>query len=555
MVASSTPLVRALVAGVSPTRRVLYSPVGLSFWGGVEATTGRVVDARHPLFGESVRDRILALPSAVGSCTGSQTLLELTLNGAAPAAIVARHRDEILSLGSIVADEFFDLKLPVLAVEDDDEFEQLSRATEARTTGADLVVDGRKIRGEEPSPVALSARDRTILAGREGQATRRALGVVARLATAMGAKELGDVSRAHIDACVYVGPASLRFAETLVALGGRFVVPTTTNAASVDLRRWRDLGVPRELGEPAERLAQAYVALGAKPTFTCAPYLLDEPRSGEHLGWSESNAVAFANSWLGARSAKTADYLDACVALTGRAPLTGPYVDRRPVVVVSVEAPSAGDDAFWPLAGYCVGRVAGARVPLVIGLEGLPEASIDDRKNFAAAFATTAAATLFHILGHTPEAASFASLEFDEIITLRRADLENALAAEGDDPAVDLVAIGSPHASLEELARLEDLCRGKAKNPQVRVVVTLARSILEAAECRGLLDNLRAFGVDFVADTCWCMLADPVVPIRARILTNSAKYAHYAPGLVRPASARFAGLAACVDAAVRGRHN
>ena len=105
-------------------------------------------------------------------------------------------------------------------------------------------------------------------------------------------------------------------------------VPTTLNAISVDYRRWRELGVPQATGERAAALADAYLALGATPSFTCAPYLLESaPAAGEHVGWGESNAVVYANSVLGARTQKYADFLDACVALTGRAPAAGAHLD------------------------------------------------------------------------------------------------------------------------------------------------------------------------------------------------------------------------------------
>src|SRR5699024_8255090 len=139
---------------------------------------------------------------------------------------------------------------------------------------------------------------------------------------------------------------------------GRVAVPTTLNSISVDRRQWRTLGVAETLGLPAARLAQAYIDLGAQPTYTCAPYLLgDEPRFGERIAWAESNAVVYANSVLGARTDKTPDLLDICIALTGRAPETGCYLDtgRRAQVVVSLPEITAPDDALYPLAGYAVG--------------------------------------------------------------------------------------------------------------------------------------------------------------------------------------------------------
>lgn len=559
---------RALVAGTCQASPVLFSRIGLSFWGGVDARTGRVVDWRHPLRGKIVSGSVLCLASGVGSCTGSQVLLELMLNACAPAAIVVRHADEIISLASIVGEELFAKSMPVVAVEDDDAFDRLETASclAIRFNGS-LLLEPASDEVDETLPAAplaeveLPASDAKILAGDQGRARATALRIVRRVAAVAGAKSLIDVSRAHIDSCVYVGPASLRFAQALVELGGEFKVPTTTNAASVDLERWRQLGVPPELGEPASDLARAYLQLGAQPTFTCAPYLLESPpRQGEHVGWSESNAVAFANSCLGARTAKNADFLDACIALTGRAPFIGPHLDRAPTRVIRVVSPPtyADDlDAYWPILGYCVGKAAPNHVPLVRGLRQVP-ATTDDLKNFAAAFATTSAAPLFHLDGHTPEADEYCdTLPHEGAAEIDASTLASAWASFNDvndnDSGVDLVAIGSPHVSVEEVARLAALVAGKSKHRDVRLIVTLAGAVLDRANDKGFVAPLRAFGAEFVTDTCWCMLASPVVPQRARILTNSAKYAHYAGGLVKPRSAKFAGLDACVRAAITAR--
>lgn len=550
---------RALVAGRSEGE-VVHSTVALSFWGGVR--DGVVVDAQHPLLGQDLKDRILVIPGGRGSCTASQVVLQLVVDGRGPAGVVLRQPDDIISLGVIVAEEFFGKSIPVTCVRSDADFAALSRATRAaiRSDGS-VVVDPdihvEDVASTESSSFALSRRDRDVLDGAEGEARARALRIVSRVAAIQGASELVDVQRAHIDAVTYVGPAGLDFARRLVEARGAFKVPTTTNACSVDRERWRELGVPASLGEPAEALARAYVDLGAEPTFTCAPYILEPPAFGSDLGWSESNAVAYANSVCGAKTAKNADFLDACIALTGRAPRAGPHIDRSPACVVAIEAPDRADDTFWALAGYCVGARAAHRVPLVTGLANLP-ATADDLKNFAAAFATTSGAPLFHVEGHTPEASEYVDDGSLSVHSVGVQDLATAWhafsSAGGDDDAIDLVALGSPHISVRELATLADLVEGRGlKRDGVDVLVTLARPTLDQANRAGHVAALRAFGVDFVCDTCWCMLADPVVPPAAAIVTNSAKYAHYAPGLVRPRRVHLAGLAGCVDAAISGR--
>ena len=550
---------RALVAGHA-RGRLAWAPLGLSFWGGVDPASGRVIDRHHPLHGLELAGRILAIPSGRGSCTGSAVLLELLLAGRGPAALVLAEPDEILSLGAIVAEELFGRSLPVVSL-GAAAFAALAECDEIAVADGWVGTPNSYFAEMEPPDIAelqLSVTDQAMLDGAQGKAVQAAMKILVRMAQLQGARELLDITQAHIDGCIYTGPASLAFAQRLVAWGGRVRVPTSLNAVSVDQRRWREQGIDPALGEPASALAEAYVALGCRPTFTCAPYLLDSaPTLGEQVVWAESNAVVFANSVLGARTQKYADFLDICTALTGRAPRAGCHLDsgRRAAKVFRVSMPAGHDDAVYPLLGYWIGLRSPTRTPAVLGLEHA-QPSRDDLKAFGAAFATTSAAPLFHLVGVTPEAPTLAAVaapelevEDIELADLRRAwaELDSATACE-----VQLVALGNPHFSAEECQRLAELCRGRYKHPGVALVITLGRDVREAAGRNGSLAELEAFGAQLVGDTCWCMLGEPLVPPQAlTLLTNSGKFAHYGPGLTGR-ELRFAGLAACVEAACTG---
>ncbi|CAE7666137.1 unnamed protein product [Symbiodinium sp. KB8] len=570
-----------LSSGRKASGEVLVSSVGLSFWGGVSPKTGAIIDRHHPLHGCSLRDKILVLPGGRGSCTGSQVILELLLNGNGPivlvslppAAIVLRDPDEIIALGAIVAEEMFDVRLPVMSVGDAG-FARLlsSHAGRAILEDGSLFLGQTGTGGKAPAKprfpsdeVELSADDQSMLEGVEGPARQAAMRIICRMARVQGVKDLISVSQSHIDGCTYVGPASLQFAEKLRSWDAEVRVPTTLNAISVDRLNWRMLGVPADSGEPAEALANAYLAMGAAPSFTCAPYLLENaPRLGEQIGWGESNAVVFANSILGARTQKYADFLDACVAITGRAPRAGCHVDgdRKPEVILAVPELDPGqlDDAFYPTLGYLCGLRSPHSVPAITGLEHLAPTR-DDLKAFSAAFGTSSSAAMFHLVGLTPEARDLQSVLSErqlEVIQLGQDDLKSAwtdLDADADESEVDLVALGNPHFSLEEHRRLAELCQGREKHPLVAVVLTAGPQVLAQARERGYSATLEEFGVQLVSDTCWCMLGEvvpapaSVLPASSRVLmTNSAKYAHYAPGLVGR-KVRFGSLAGCVDAA------
>lgn len=548
---------------------LLFSQTGLSFWGGVDADSGDVIDHHHPLYGRSLAGNVLAIPGGRGSCTGSSVLLELILNGRAPAALLLCEADEILVLGALVAWRLFQRRLPI-ALLDEETFNRLAACRHVRLDDDILYGFGADddqtlaVALAQPSLTAesaLTAEDRAMLAGDRGVAPRQAMRIVVDMARLQQADKLVSVSQAHIDGCIYTGRASLDFAKLWVAWGARVRVPTTLNAVSVDCRRWRAQGVPAAEGEPAEQLAQAYLQLGAAGSFTCAPYLLPgAPQAGEHIAWSESNAVAFANSVLAARTQKYPDFLDLCIAITGRAPCSGPHLSaaRQARARVDVILPDGADDAVYPLLGHLIGELSPRHIPAICGLErsGMDR---DDLKAFSAAFATTSAAPMFHIVGITPEAATLEAASGGETLPrLRQLDAAALLAGwrslnTAQRSEVQLVALGNPHLSLTEFARLAKLCRGRRKHPQVDVVLTSGRDIWRQAREAGYVAQLEAFGARCINDTCWCMLRQPVIAPRViTLMTNSGKYAHYAPGLVGRA-VRFASLADCVVAACEGR--
>ncbi|MGE8486249.1 MAG: aconitase X [Pseudomonas sp.] len=558
---------RSLVAGAAEGA-LLFADIGLSFWGGVDPFSGEIIDRHHPLSGEYLAGRVLAIPSGRGSCTGSSVLMELISNGHAPAALVLAEPDEILTLGVLVAQTIFERSLPVLCI-GREAFAALRGKAFARVDGASVTVFEHlpgdawqaldsPLQTQDPSaPIELTEHDRALLDGQHGKAAQVAMQIVLRMAELQGARRLVDVTQAHIDGCIYTGPASLRFAEQLVQWGAKVRVPTTLNSISVDQRRWRELGIDPALGEPASALGDAYMAMGAQLSFTCAPYLLDSaPKAGEQIVWAESNAVVYANSVLGARTLKYPDYLDICIALTGRAPLIGCHLDAQRKARLQVEVPALGelDDAFYPLLGYHIGALAGSRIPLVRGLENR-KPSLDDLKAFGAAFATTSAAPLFHIAGITPEAIDPEQvLEMEVSIPVETIRLNDLLVSwrelnSARDSRVDVVSLGNPHFSLSEFAHLARLCLGRRKHPEVVLAITCGRAVLEQAREAGHIAVIEAFGATLVTDTCWCMLGEPVIPPSATtLMTNSGKYAHYAPGLVGR-KVHFASLAECVDTA------
>ena len=321
----------------------------------------------------------------------------------------------------------------------------------------------------------LSEYDRSLLDGEGGPAGQMAMRILARMAPFYGAQRLLDISGAHIDSTIYIGQAGLEYAERLAGLGARVRVPTTLNVSGLDEAGWQEWPVPADWAQGAQRQMVAYRSMGAIPTWTCAPYQTEyRPKFGEQIAWGESNAIVFANSVIGARSERYPDLLDICCAITGRAPAAGLHLDENRfaqlvLTLQGVPAALQSDDSFYPVLGYLLGKIAGERNPLVLGLEVQP--TEDQLKALGAAAASSGAVALFHLVGITPEAPTLQAAlgghapqesAVIDLETLRQARRELSSLAEGP---LDMVVLGSPHFSLAEFRQLAPLLRGQAAPP------------------------------------------------------------------------------------------
>src|SRR5881296_989481 len=241
--------------------------------------------------------------------------------------------------------------------------------------------------------LTLSERDRAMLNGEHGAAAQFAMSILVRMAPVYGAGELMDISQAHIDSTLYLGDATLEFAERLAALGARVAVPTSLNVSGVDECGWKDWAVPAEWAAKAARQMLAYENMGTVPMWTCAPYQTKmRPAFGQQIAWGESNAIAFANSVIGARTERYPDLLDVCCAITGRVPAVGLHLteNRAGQLLLRLEGvPSAlqEDDQFFAVLGHLVGTLAGDLIPAIDGISVQP--TEDQLKAFAAAAASS----------------------------------------------------------------------------------------------------------------------------------------------------------------------
>jgi hypothetical protein len=403
----------------------------------------------------------------------------------------------------------------------------------------------------------LTETDRALLAGDGGEATEMAMELVVTVGEAMGATSLIEITGAHVDSCLYHGLVSLDFAQRMAASGGEVAVPTTLNVASLDLLHPDMVGSDPETATRAKALMDAYVEMGCQPTWTCAPYQLHErPRLGEQVAWGESNAIVFANSVLGARTNRYGDFLDICCALVGRAPAVGLHTDegRRATVRVDVAVPDRwlDDDLFYVALGQFLGQSVGTDVSVITGLDD--RADEDRLKSLGATAASSGAVGMFHVAGVTPEAETVEKACQGQaptrIVTADEVALGRAIAdLSSTTTRLGAVSVGTPHASLREIGRLAALVSGR--HARVPFYVNTGRDVLADAEKAGHLGPIEAFGARIVTDTCTYITPIMDAPDGA-VMTNSGKWAYYAPGNLG-VEVVLAGLADCVESAAIGR--
>ncbi len=396
----------------------------------------------------------------------------------------------------------------------------------------------------------LTSEEKSWLHGQAGPAIQRATEIIVALGQIYGATDLIPVAGAQVSGVSYknLGRAGLQFLEEWAAQGARARVPATLNPAGMDLSTWRELGIPEHFARQQQSVIAAYRSLGIRTTCTCTPYLVGhEPQFGQHLAWAESSAVSYANSVLGARTNREGGPSALAAAITGRTARYGLHLDenRLATTIIDIQCPVTSAADLGAL-GYQVGRQLGTGVPYFRFKDGDPDTW--ELKSLGAAMAASGAVGLYHIDGLTPEALDRNMLR-KNARTLVVDDLGHGYRAlNGSAKGIDLVSLGCPHASLQELLTIADALVDR----QVKTAlwITTARATREAAERSGAVARIEAAGGRVVADTC--MVVAPVAELGFQSLaTNSAKMAFYAPahsGL----SVRFGPLDQCLEAAITG---
>ena len=375
----------------------------------------------------------------------------------------------------------------------------------------------------------LTIEEQTMLDGAQGRATQKAMQILVALGTIYAAPRLIPVSSVQIAGVSYdnLGEAGLTFLAEMADNGGRAQVLATLNPAGMDIENWPALGIPPDFAEKQLRVIDAFARMGVLTTCTCTPYLVGNlPQPGDHIAWSESSAVCYANAVLGARTNREGGPSALAAALTGRTPDYGLHQaeNRRPGLSVQVKARLVENTDFGAL-GKAIGEQIQATKAIPY-ITGVGSASLEQLKSFCASLATYGGAAMFHMAGITPEAGQHRPPGESITVTQANLDMANRSLSVAEAEEVDFISLGCPHLTLAEIARIAALLEGKQVTRELWI--TAARPVLQMAEHLGYTRTITAAGAKIAADTC-CVVA----PIKGRfhaLATDSAKACYYAAG-------------------------
>jgi len=394
----------------------------------------------------------------------------------------------------------------------------------------------------------LTKEEERMLDGEEGYAVRKSMEILVALGNIYGAERLIKVGSVQVAGVSYhnLGDAGLEFLNELAG-DGRVRVLTTLNPAGMDLEDWRKLGISEEFAVKQNLVIEAFRKMGIIISCTCTPYLIGNlPRYGEHIAWSESSAVTFANSVIGAKTNREGGPSALAAGFVGKTPYYGLHLEenRVPDTHVDVKAKLIRL-SDWGALGYCIGEDVQNKIPYITGIK---DASLDELKTFCASVVTYGSKPLFHMEGITPGSEKHNPPR--EKVIIQDGDIKEAYRSINDDvEAIDLVCVGCPHASIKEIAEIASLLKNRKLSSNTQFWVATSRSMKDLADGRSYTATIEKAGGKFACDTCMA-----VAPLKGRfrsVATTSAKGCYYSRH--NAMKTKLGSLEECVEAAVRGR--
>jgi predicted aconitase len=386
--------------------------------------------------------------------------------------------------------------------------------------------------------VHLTVEEEGIIEGKYGEGPQIAMSLLVDVGEFFEAEKLIPVSSTHISGVSYLtgGDGLIDQLELFVSKNAKVSVYSTLNPCGMDRKNWESMYIDLAFATKQFQILQYFEDLGVSTTCSCTPYDYGHLLSkGQHVAWAESSAVAFANSFFGARTNKEDSLTVLSAAIVGKTPYYGFHLteQRIPNVKVNVKA-DLQEYTDYSILGEITGEAFkkhsfpfGA-IPVFHGISNPRPQELKALGAGLASFGTQ----LFHVEGVTPEQELIEKGLMEDEITVTRETIQTTLDKFRPPSDSNLVVIGCPNANLEEIANVAKLVKGKTLKEGKEFWVFSSNAQKGIADASGYLKILEDAEVKFFVDTC----PEVTQYDKSRfptILTNSVKAQHYisAPSL------------------------
>lgn len=365
----------------------------------------------------------------------------------------------------------------------------------------------------------LSKEEERIFDGEAGEGPKIAIRLLNSLGELGGAERLIPVKSAHISGVSYknVGEGGIQF---LRKISHRVNVPTSLNPLGFDIDNGGPVDIDDTFRKKQMEIVEIYREMGVMDSFTCTPYYYyNEPSFGDHISWAESSAIIYVNSLIGARTNRESGPSALAAAIIGKTPDHGLHRKdgRRASVVVNAEGPL--DYTKFAALGLFLGPKLNRNIPIIKGQKGAKGIEL---KALSAALSATSSIPMFHVEGVTRE--SDLVEDSPEVMEVGIKEIEETIGKSSSQQEPELIAIGCPHLSSEELDYIAGLVKGKKK---VGPDLFLFTSREVKAKSAGAVKTIENFGGKVFSDTC--MVVSPLSNNYNSTGTNSGKASFYLP--------------------------
>lgn len=423
--------------------------------------------------------------------------------------------------------------------------------------------------------VKLTDYEQRMLNGEMGPFKQRALQKIVEYAGVLGAEELCEVTKAtvYFGAHPYLEAVDSEdfekiFSKMFLCSDDIYQLDqfaescfTQTCGGACDHDCYEPVNLSKEVFEKNREYLDITKELGVSIAGSCTPYLSGWlPLRGEHFVSTESSNILMCNSYFGACG--NADGLEAACwsAICGRTPKWGNHIleNRYGTHVFEIQCKSE-TVMDWDIIGHAIGSMlTGNARPVIAGEFSRPD--MNKLKRCFGSMATTSGAEICHVVGCTAEAptleAALGGREPEQTILLTQEIYDKALASVCDEGSADIqmVVLGCPHYSLEEIRDVANLLRGKKVHKDVLLQIWTDMTMQKLAAVNGYEKIIQDAGAHLLNSACPLVCGRTALDkLTTGFATDGAKQAHYLHSDFDTIKIFYGDTKRCVEAAIKGR--